>query len=86
MEWSLIKNIDETYFLTNKNLNHVYQYYEFPRLVDGNNFQIIKTEIKVKLKTYIRNFFLIYLSILELNFGKSFVYDVWQREIPSDFK
>ncbi|CAF0715734.1 unnamed protein product [Brachionus calyciflorus] len=46
LEWSLIKNIDETYFLTNKNLNHVYQYYEFPRLVDGDNFQKIKSEIK----------------------------------------
>jgi hypothetical protein len=47
LEWSLIKEVDETYFLANQNLNHIYQSYEFPRLVGNNNFQKIKTEMKV---------------------------------------
>lgn len=58
MEWSLIKHIDETYFLTNKNLKHIYQYYDYPRLVDGNTFLKIKTELKV-------NLFLLFLKILK---------------------
>lgn len=47
LEWSLIKDVDETYFLANKNLNHIYQTYEFPHLAENNNFQKIKTEMKV---------------------------------------
>ena len=49
LEWSLIKEVDENYFLADQNLKHIYQSYEFPRLAENNNFQKIKTEIKVKL-------------------------------------
>jgi hypothetical protein len=45
--WNSIKDIDSNYFLDNKNIDHIYENYEFPILAESNNFKDIKHEIKV---------------------------------------
>lgn len=49
MEWSLVKEADSKYFLDNKNINHIYNNYEFPQLAENGNFVDIKNEIKVEI-------------------------------------
>lgn len=51
LEWSLVKEIDNDYFLDNKNINHIYENYDFPILAESNTFKDIKNEIKVRIYT-----------------------------------
>lgn len=52
LEWSLVKEIDSDYFLDNKNINHIYENYEFPILAESSSFKDIKSEIKVNIDFY----------------------------------
>ena len=52
MEWSLIRELDETYFFSDSNIKYIYQAYDFPRLTESNSLQKIKTEIKVKYENF----------------------------------
>ena len=62
LEWSLVKDIDEINFLSNLDLNYIYQSYNFPRLAETNNFLRTKTELKVILFLIFFERFLLNLS------------------------
>jgi hypothetical protein len=69
LEWDLIREIDDTYFSPNQDINFIYQTYDFPRLTYTNEFQTVKTELKVIfLLEFHKNFKLNF----ELNLFKEF--------------